>query len=429
MREGRRVKDSAPLVISPEVARRLAIMKQRLAGPPPAATRSGMMDAIRALGCLQLDPTSAVAQSHLLVLWSRLGPYDRRTLERLRWTERRLFDYWAHAASIVLTEDYPIHAAGMRRWGKGDALWNRRVRAWIDANAPLRRHILSALRRRGPLASRDIEDRSTSSWVSTGWTRDRNVDRMLTFLWVQGKILVAGRNAQGRVWDLAERVLPPWAPRERLSDREVVIQAAQRSLRALGVARPRDIEQHFIRGRYPGLRNVLAVLESRGRIRRVAVDANGGAWPGVWFIHEDDVALVEGLRAGRWAPRTTLLSPFDNLICDRARTELMFDFRFRLEIYVPKAQRTYGFFVMPILHGDKLIGRVDPALDRRRGRLLINAVHTEPLAPGSRTVGPSGAASVRASVRSSVEDLARFLGAGAIDVGTDVPANWRRTLG
>jgi uncharacterized protein YcaQ len=403
------------------VARRLAITRQRLSGAlPTSPTSNDIAKLVADLGCLQLDPISVVARSHRLVLWSRLGPFDPTDLASLQWEERRLFEYWAHAASIVPTEDYPIHHATMRRYGKGDSPWARKVRSWLEANASLRRHVLTRLRRDGPLRARDIEDISAVGWRSGGWTTGRNVDRMLTFLWAAGKIAVARRSGQQRWWDMAERWLPSWTPRERLSDRVVVRAAAQRSLRALGVATPAHVEAHFIRGRYPGLQAVLARLRSEGAIVPMQVVDDGQTWPGEWYIHAEDLPLVDRLETGWWTPRTTLLSPFDNLICDRSRTELLFGFRYRVEIYVPKAKRKFGYYVLPILHGDRLIGRVDPVLDRDRGRLIVNRVHAEPEAPSDR-----GAAR---AVGQAITDLASYLGADRIDYAGPVPRAWSGVL-
>ena len=163
-------------------ARRLAVAAQRLTGPPPGG--KAMLEIVRQLGCLQLDPVSAVTPSHRLVLWSRLGAYDPAELDRLLWTDRRLFEYWAHAASIVLTEDYPIHRETMRRYARGETSWSGRVQGWVRENAALRAHVLQELRRRGPLPARVFEDRSAHAWASGGWNSGRNVDRMLAFLWM-----------------------------------------------------------------------------------------------------------------------------------------------------------------------------------------------------------------------------------------------------
>jgi uncharacterized protein YcaQ len=397
-------------------ARRLALRRQRLARPSEPAA-DGIVGVVRDLGCLQLDPIAVVARSHLLVLWSRLGAFDPVELDRLLWEDRRLFEYWAHAASIVLTEDYPIHSYLMRRYGSGNLKRHQKLRAWLEANEPLRRSVLRELRRRGPVRSRDLAGGEAVDWVSGGWTRGRNVTQMLDYLWTKGRIMVVRRDGLEKYWDLSERFLPDWTPRQRLSEREVTRRAAQRSLRALGVATVNDIRQHFTPGRYPELPSVLGEFERAGRIVRVrVVDEVEGDLPGRWFLHQDDLPAVEDIERGDWQPRTTLLSPFDNLIRDRARTEALFGFDYRIEIYVPRADRRYGYYVLPILHGDRLIGRVDPAMDRSTGTLRIHALHVEPGVP-------TDGATARA-VSAALEDLATFLGATSIDSARGVPRGW-----
>lgn len=395
--------------ISSTVVRRLAVTRQGLAAPRRTADKEGVFELARELGCLQLDPISAVTRSHLLVLWSRLGEYDAADLDRLMWDEKRLFEYWAHCASIVLTEDYPIHNLMMRNYSD-EASWSERTRKWVSENAGLRDYILAQLRERGPLLSRQLEDVRVSDWESSGWTDGRNVSRMLGFLWLRGVLMVAGRVGGQKLWDLAERTLPEWTPREELDEREVVRRAAQRSLRALGVARPGHINQHFTRSRYPKLAGVLAELEKEGRLEKVKVVGDeGGELPGPWYIHVEDLPLLERIEAGEWEGRTTLLSPFDNLICDRKRTEMLFDFYFRIEIYVPKEKRQYGYYVLPILQGDRLIGRVDPLMNRKAKRLEVNAVHSE---AGVSLDGETGR-----GVRCAIEELGAFLGAREIAFG------------
>jgi uncharacterized protein YcaQ len=397
--------------LDPALARRLAVSRQRLTGPPPApAGPEAIMSVVTDLGSLQIDPISVVARSHLLVLWSRLGRYDPADVQALLWRERRLFEYWTHAAAIVCTQDYPIHSLLMRRHPR-----HQQLQVWLAANQTLRRSILRQLRADGPLPTRAIEDRAEVAWKSSGWTGGRNVDRMLDLLWTQGRIMVAGRQGQQRVWDLAERCLPAWAPTHRPPEREVVRLATQRSLRALGVATARDIDRSFTAGRYPGLSSVLTGLQRSGQVEQVRLADNGTERPGPWYVHADDLPLLERLQSGDWQPRTTLLSPFDNLIINRERTERLFGFQFRLEIYVPKAARRYGYYVLPILHGDQLIGRVDPALDRTAGRLVVNAIHAEPGAPAS--AGPA--------VATALQDLAAFVGAAGVDLRQPPPQVWR----
>jgi uncharacterized protein YcaQ len=362
------------------------------------------MDLIHTVRALQLDPTAVVARSHLLVLWSRLGPYDPALVDDLLFGERALFEYWAHAASIVLTEDYPIHRIHMRTW-PGNGAWADRIHSWMHDNAKLRRAILTRLRREGPLTSRAFEEMAARSWTSTGWTNERNVERMLTFLWVQGTVLVAGRSGGSRLWDLAERVLPDWTPRERLGARQASRRSIELSLKALGVARPSHIKSHFVPGRFDGFPRALDDLERAGRVVRLAV-SDDGVKGGPWYVHIDDVALLEGIEAGEWEPRRTLLSPFDNVIHNRDRTLELFDFHYRIQIYAPPAKRPYGYYVMPVLDGERIVARIDPAFDRKANRLVVKSVHPEP-GVGVRTV--------ERALKPSLEELAALLGARDVD--------------
>jgi uncharacterized protein YcaQ len=390
--------------VSLRTVRRLTLIKQGLAGPRRPPTRDGMMDLVRTVRGLQLDPTGVVARSHLLVLWSRLGQYDPALVDGLLFGERALFEYWAHAASIVLTEDYPLHRLHMLAW-PGTGAWGDRIHSWMHDNAKLRRAILTRLRREGPLTSRAFEEMAARSWTSTGWTNERNVERMLTFLWVQGVVLVAGRTGGTRVWDLGERVLPDWTPRRRLGPRQASRRAIELSLQALGAGRPSHIKSHFVPGRYDGFRQALDGLEREGRLIRLAV-TDEGLKPGRWYVHTDDVPLLDRIEAGEWEPRATLLSPFDNAIHNRERTLELFDFHYRIQIYVPAPKRPYGYYVMPVLDGERILARIDPALDRRASRLVVKSVHPEP---------GIGARAVERALKPSLEELAAFLGAGDVD--------------
>jgi len=402
--------------ITPQSARRLAISRQRLVDPRPAPTRQGIIKLFQDIGCVQIDPLRAVERTQLLVLWSRLGRFDPADLEALLTSERRLFEYWAHAASIVMMDDYPLYQVHMRHWLVGDEAWQKRTLVWLEENDELRRTILSTLGQNGPLSSRDFKDNSQKSWESSGWTSGQNVGLMLNSLWRLGQIMVNHRQGLNKYWDLSARVLPAWAPRQEMAWPEAVYQAAQRSLRALGVARPGDIEQHFTRQRYHGLSDTLDRLEAQALVFPIEIIDQGQTWPGRWLIHAADLPLLDQIEAGDWQPRTTLLSPFDNLICDRDRSELLFDFHFRIEIYVPAAKRQYGYYVMPILHGDRLIGRIDPKMDRKKKQLQVNALYSEPgFVPDVETTW---------AVAQAIEDLATFLGAKDVEYSNKAIAAW-----
>jgi uncharacterized protein len=415
--------------ISATTARRLAITCQRLAGPRSKPNADGIFEVVRNLGYLQLDPTNVVALSHQLAVFSRVGPYKREQLEALLWDERRLFESWAHAASIVVTEHYPIHHWVMHRIATGKGFWHgfspsgerqsQRVLAWMKANDALRRSILRQIRARGPLPSRAFEDQSTGGWRSSGWNNGRNVGMMLFYLQMMGQLMVAGRSGNQKLWDLSERVLPAWTPKTSLREPAIVQWAVEISLRALGVATDRDIREHFIRWKYIDLPAALGSLGKRGRILPISVRDGDRIWPGTWYVHADDLDLLDRVEAGEWKPRATLLSPFDNLIIDRSRTRRMFGFDYTMEIYVPAAKRRYGYYAMPVLHEDRLVARVDPALDRDSGRLSIRQVSVEP--------GHDDASVARAT-REAIAELATFLGAKAIEYDGRVPARWRRAL-
>jgi uncharacterized protein YcaQ len=399
-------------------ARRLAIAKQRLSGAAPRSSPARVLDTVRAIRCVQLDPISVVARSPLLVLRSRMREFDPKHLDRLLWRDHSLFEYWAHAASIVLTEDRAIHTYRMRNYPSRDDPWGVRFAGWVERNEALRRSILRDLRRNGPMRVRDFAGNEVSdSWVSTGWTADRNVNQMLAFLWMRGDVMVARRRGLEKWWDLAERVLPAEPRRERLRAPEVTRRAATLSLRGLGVATAKQIRDHFTVRRYPELPKVLARLEREGVVERVDVEGLAGEW----LVHRDDLPLLERIERGRWQARSTLLSPFDNLIHDRARTLAMFGMDYKMEIYVPAAKRRFGYYAMPLLHGDRFVARVDPAFDREGGRLVLNAVHAEDGVRPSRDLGPV--------VGDAVRELATWGGAERIDLAGPAPSAWRRALG
>jgi uncharacterized protein YcaQ len=383
-----------PVRLSRRRARQLAVAGQLLDAP----RRHSIMDTVRALGEVQMDPTSAVARTEHLVLWSRLGSRFRvAELERLLWAERELFEYWAH---ILPTSDLAIHRISMRRFPYGTSARRTYVREWRSANDDFVRYVLRELRRRGPLRARDLENRAAEGWRTGGWNDEgHNVPMLLDLLWEQGKVMIVGRDAQQRIWDLAERSLPATSARPV---NEVARELIQRDARAAGIAREDRIGFLFD-GPPPGRERAMRALLRERVIVPIEVDGLRGRW-----------VTQRELLDTAFRGRTTLLSPFDDLISDRDRTERLFDFRFRLEIYVPKAKREYGYFVLPILRGDRLVGRIDPLFDRKHGVLRINAVYAE----------PDASASDRPAVRRAIDRLAAWLGAGEV-AWPRLPAVWR----
>lgn len=401
-------------------ARRLAISRQHLDGSH--RRRNGrlqipLLDVIRNLGCVQLDPIRHVERTHRLVLWSRLGQFDETDLDTLRWQDRALFEYWAHAASLVLTEELPIHQYQMEaKRDPARSSFARHSKKWFDSEPdvlyPLIDHILQELGKNGPMLSREFEEVAR---YESRWSNGRYTSRVLDYLWSTGQIMVYGRPGNQRMWGLASEFWPEGTPQNHLTPDEVTAFATQKAIRALGVATPVQIKKHYTRSIYPNLAKVLKKLVADGTLERVQIVEKGSVLKGEWYLHQEDGSLLEQIQAGEWKPRTAILSPFDNLICDRDRTEQLWDFYYRIEIYVPKVKREFGYYVLPILHNDKMVGRIDSQMDRKTNIYHLNNVYAEPNAPKSKRMIQS--------LHRSIQQLAKFLGATDIQWGT-VPDSW-----
>ncbi|NES13990.1 MULTISPECIES: DNA glycosylase AlkZ-like family protein [Micromonospora] len=323
----------APHRLDRATARRLAVRAQLLDARRP----TDLLAVVDRLTFLQIDPTAAVAPNADLVAWTRLGAaYRPAQLTRALEDERALFE---HRAMIRPMTDLRLHLADMAAWPP-----EPRRRDWLAANDTFRRYVLDRLRDAGPLLSRDVEDRSVVPWPSTGWTNNRNVTQMLEFLAARGEIAIAGRIGRQRTWDLAERVYPAGTP--TVPAEEARRARDERLLRSLGVARP------------------LVVGEAG---EPAEIEGTSGPW-------RVDPAALDG---APFAGRTALLSPFDRLVHDRKRALELFDFDYRLEMYVPKAQRRWGYFALPVLHHDRLVGKVDVTADRKGKVLRVDAIHQD----------------------------------------------------
>ncbi len=374
-----------------EHGRRLAITRQRLSGPrPKPVTTDDIQTLVRAIGCLQLDPTAIIARNHLLVLFSRLGAFDPKLVDTLLWDQRRLYEYWAHQASIVPTQDRALHLALPPPW-----LDRRTTASWMVTRGRFSKLVLQRLAAGGSVRPADFEEHAEK--YESGWGQRSPITDTLALLWLRGLIVPAGRLGSGRRWALADT----WfrTPLGPIPEHPAALrQAAVRSLRALGMATQKQVKIHFVRHRYQGLSSAWKDLEAAERIVPVELGLKGD-----WYVHADDLELLDQIESGAFEPRTTLLSPFDNLICDRDRTLALWGFDFKLEIYVPKSKR-WGYFVMPLLHGDRVIARFDLAVDRKDGVLNVIGERWEPGWDGRRRP-------VRSTNRALAE-LAGFLGVG-----------------
>jgi uncharacterized protein len=355
--------------LSRQDARRIAVRAQLLDAVRP----TDFLDVVRHLTMLQVDPTSSVAPSADLVAWSRLGSSYDPALLRNALAEHTLIE---HRAMLRPAEDMALYRAEMAEWPGTGVVRNYRQQQseWVAANEVCHRDILDRLRSSGPLTSRELPDTCVKPWASTGWNNNKNVVMLLGFLVQKGEVVVAGRKGRERLWDLASRIypdtfVPATAEAERLRN--------ERRLTALGIARERGPECPV----EPA--DVGAVGEP------AIIDGVRGEW------------RVDPSQVGQpFSGRAALLSPFDRLLHERTRTLEIFEFDYALEMYKPASKRRWGYFALPILHDDRLVGKLDATADRGSGVLRVDALHED--VPFSKAM--------TAAVNREIADLATWLG-------------------
>jgi uncharacterized protein YcaQ len=357
--------------LSAAEARRVAIAAQGFAGPPLARavdTRALRSRVLESVGLIQIDSVNVLQRAHYLPTFSRLGPYDIGVLDKLsHYAPRRLFEYWGHEASLIPVELHPHLRWRMRR--AHDDAWGG-MRRIAQERPDLVKAVLEDLRDRGPLTASQLAHLDAPRAPKGPWWDWSDVKRALEFLFWSGEITSARRKRFERLYDVPERVLPADVLATPTPDDDVAQRALLRvAARALGVATEPDLRDYF---RLPAAESKLRVAElvESGELLPVAVEG----WSAPAY-------LAPGARVPRKVDACALVGPFDSLIWERPRVERVFGMRYRIEIYVPKEQRVHGYYVLPLLLGDRLVARVDLKADRAGGGLLVQAAHAEPGAP------------------------------------------------
>jgi uncharacterized protein YcaQ len=340
--------------------------------PDAAASKADLLATIRRMGVLQIDTIHVVARSPYVVLWSRLGAYPQEWLTDLL-AEGALFEYWAHEACFLPIEAFPLFRRRMLDAASGGMKW-KYSHEWAALNAEALERVLAHVREHGPARSSDFE---RTDGQASGWWEWKPEKRALETLFTAGELMIARRHNFQRIYDLRERIMPDWddarVPPIELVRRTLALQA----VRALGVTGARWVADYF-RTSQRDTMPLLPALASEGALIEVAVEG----WEHAAYIHPDNQALAEAAAADALTPElTTLLSPFDPLVWDRARALAIFGFDYRIECYTPAPKRRYGYFTLPILRRGQLIGRLDPKAHRKEGLFEIKALHLEPGIP------------------------------------------------
>lgn len=349
-------------------ARQVAVRAQLLDAGAGAPT--GLAEVVQRLTFLQVDPTAAIAPAVDHVVWSRLGDAVWPGAVDDAIADRLLYQL---VGTVRATADLPLYLAEMAAWPPDE---HGHGEQWVAANAGFRRDVLALLRAEGPVLAREVPDTAAVPWRSSGWTGDRNVTMMLELLSERGQVAIAGREGRERLWDVAERVYPPAEP---LPLGEARAERARRRMRALGISRPRVLT---------GASGEPWRMDPPGE--PAVVDGVDGEW-------RVDVAGLEQVRTAGFARRTALLSPFDRLVHDRDRLLALFDLDYAVEMFKPAAQRRFGYFALPVLHGDRFVARLDAKADRKAGVLRVHAVHEE--LPLDDEVGAAVDEQIRAMAR------------------------------
>jgi uncharacterized protein len=396
--------------LSIDQARRVVLAAQQFhAAPASPKSVSALAAVVRRLGAVQMDSVNVLVRSHYLPLFSRCGPYRRELLEEAAYEpkQRALFEYWGHEASLLPLESYPLFRWRMERARRGEGTWGR-LKRFVTEHREAVAAVLEQIRERGPLGAGEIAGASRGPGGWWGWSESKEI---LEWLFWTGQVTTARRRNFERLYDLTERVLPSALLAQEVSKEHAQRELMKISARALGVATLRDLRDYFRLPTQDAAQRLKECVEG-GELIPVTVEG----WKQTAYRHRDATCP-------RAVSASALLSPFDSLIWERQRTERLFGFHFRLEIYTPAHKRQHGYYVLPFMHEGRLVGRLDLKSDRESGRLQVKGGSLEAGVKESTVIEP---------LREELSSLAKWLGLEKVAITSrrgSLMKNLRRSLG
>jgi len=375
------------------------IEKQRITQFPESNNKKTVVDTINRLGCLQIDTISVIERAHYLTLWSRLGAYDKTHLDESAYKDKKLFEYWAHAACFVPYEDYRfyLHAMKVRQ----DEMKARFVKR-TGKDAEVLDQVLARIKNEGPLSSKDFDGPKRNG----GWWNRKTEKVAMDYMYGAGILMVSDRRSFQRYYDLSENVLPSWVDVEVPSDDDRTEFFIRKTLQCLGAIKPIDVRKYY---HHHSVKLGLTSKQLEERLKEL-YGVSGFKVEGDKNKHyclDEDVGRLQTIDGDFGFDEVRLLIYFDNLMWNRERVQHLFGFESKLEIYLPKDQRVYGYYHLPVLYGDQLVARIEPKMDRNEKKLIIRGYWTEP--------GFKETDEYREKLDRNLDDFAAFHGAEMIE--------------
>jgi len=387
-------------MISNETARRLMIEKQRIGDKPRNPAKKHVYSIIESLGCLQIDTISVVERAHYLTLWSRLGKYKKDCLDRLAYRDRKLFEYWAHAACYVPTEHYKYYIESM---GVREKELLTRLKKRTGKGKELIDHVIKRIKEEGPLASKDFKSEKKGKG---GWWNRKDEKVAMDYLYGAGVLAIERRENFQRYYDLTENVMPAWVDTKPPTEEERTWFFIEKTMDCLGVIQPkeaREYYQHWAVKLGITASQIEKIIKEHENVASIELEGTSSTN----YCLEQDALRLETIDDDFGFEDVQLLIYFDNFMWNRERIQRLFGFESKLEIYVPVEERVYGYYHLPVLYGDKIVARIEPKMDRSENKLIIRGYWTEP--------GFTETEDYRDKLGKNLEDFADFHGTKTIE--------------